>query len=58
MLVFHVVDSMSVVVFKEQDAKLCILGADLLGDVDPSLPPSEPQQVNQGQLPTYKVMVE
>jgi len=57
-LVFHVAYPISVGVFQEQDAKLCVLGADLLGDVDPSLPSSEPYQLNQGRLPTCKVMVE
>jgi len=55
--VFHVADPISIGVFQEQDAKLGVLGADLLGDVDPSLPPSEPHQLNQVQLPTCKVMV-
>ena len=54
----HVVDPISINVFQEQDAKLGVLGADLLGDVDPSLLPSEPHQLNQGWLPTCKVMVE
>ena len=58
MFVFHVADPGSIGVLQEEDGKLVVLGADLLGNVDSPLPPSEPHQLNQGWLPIYKVLVE
>ena len=55
---FHVADPGALGVLQEEDAKLVVLGADLLGNVDSPLPPSEPHQLYQGQLPIYKVLVE
>ena len=46
--------SISIGVFQEEDAKLCVFGADLLGNIDPSLLPSELHQLNHGQIPNYK----
>ena len=58
MLVFHVAYPGSVGVPQEEDAKLVVLGADFLGNVDSPLPPSEPHQLNQGRLLIYNVAVE
>ena len=52
---FHVADPTSVGIFKEQDAKLGVLGADLLRDVDLSLPPWERHKLNQGRLPLHNM---
>jgi len=41
-LVFHVADPISIGVIQKKDAKLVILGANLLWNIDPSLPASEP----------------
>ena len=57
MLVFNVADPGSIGV-QEEDAKLVVLGADLLGNVDSPLPPSKPHQLSQGWLPTCNVVVE
>ena len=48
MLVFNVVDPGAIGVLQEEDAKLVVLGADLLGNVDSPLPASESHQLNQG----------
>ena len=58
MFVFHVADPGSIGVLQEEDAKLVVLGADLLGNVDSPLPSSKPHQLYQGQLPIYKLLVE
>ena len=58
MLIFYVADPGAIGVLQEEDAKLGVLGADLLGNVDPPLPASEPHQLHQGWLPTCNVVVE
>ena len=46
-LVFQIVDLTSCGVIKEEDAKLMIFGANLLGNIDSSLPPLEPDALRQ-----------
>ena len=57
-LVFHVADPGSIGVLQEEDTKLGVLGANLLGNIDPPLPPSKPHRLNHGWLLTYKPVVE
>jgi len=47
MFVLDVADFSSCGIIQEKEAKQGVLGADLLGDVDPSLCPSEPDQLQQ-----------
>ena len=58
MLIFYVADPGAIGVLQEEDAKLGVLGADLLGNVDPPLPASKSHQLNQGWLLIYKVVIE